>query len=239
MSQAWRLISGAIRSQTKRDFLCRPRIHGEVQPLFQRQIDASIDSATQQWALSRPFPQRARKGWGTDAKGLAQGRTPGGNGIARKNRSARGTAIGDYHSHEHYFANRNRIRNRFQNAQNRHVAAHNDRTPRISRFAVSWFAVCYCVGRLSVEAARRPRPAGALFLRRSDHGRLLPADLFEPPSVAPQCALLPHCGRGGSRRISRLQALPSQHWVGQSVGHWVRQSFGRAGRGNGPRSPIH
>jgi hypothetical protein len=26
-------------------------------------------------------------------------------------------AIGDYHSHEHYFANRNRIGNRFQHAQ--------------------------------------------------------------------------------------------------------------------------
>jgi len=39
------------------------------------------------------------------------------NRIARKNRSARGTAIGDYHSHEHYFANRNRIGNRFHHAQ--------------------------------------------------------------------------------------------------------------------------
>jgi hypothetical protein len=42
---------------------------------------------------------------------------PSENRIARKNRSARGTAIGDYHSHEHYFANRNRIGNRFQHAQ--------------------------------------------------------------------------------------------------------------------------
>jgi hypothetical protein len=42
---------------------------------------------------------------------------PSENRIARKNRSARGTAIGDYHSHEHNFANRNRIGNRFHHAQ--------------------------------------------------------------------------------------------------------------------------
>ena len=50
------------------------------------------------------------------AKALPRSWTAGVKGIARKNRSARGTAIGDYHSHEHYFANRNRIRNRFHNA---------------------------------------------------------------------------------------------------------------------------
>jgi hypothetical protein len=80
-------------------------------------------------------------GRGLRAKALARSRAPGGKGIARKNRSARGTAIGDYHSHEHYFANRNRIRNRFHDVQDRHAAARNDRARRISKCAVSWFAV--------------------------------------------------------------------------------------------------
>jgi hypothetical protein len=52
--------------------------------------------------------------------------------IARKNRSASGTAIGDYHFHEHRFANRKRIRNRFHDAQNRHDAARKTRARRIS-----------------------------------------------------------------------------------------------------------
>jgi hypothetical protein len=56
------------------------------------------------------------------AKALPRSRTAGVKGIARKNRSARGTVIGDYHSHEHCFASRNGIRNRFHNT---HDVAHN------------------------------------------------------------------------------------------------------------------
>ena len=80
------------------------------------------------------------------------------------------------------------------------------------------------MGRLRVEATRRTRPAGALFLCRRDHGRLLPADLLEPPPAARQRALLPHRGRGRGRRLSRLQALPSFDGVER---HCVGQLFGR------------
>jgi hypothetical protein len=45
---------------------------------------------------------------------------PSENRIARKNRSARGTAIGDYHSHEHSFATHIRIRERFRDARVAH-----------------------------------------------------------------------------------------------------------------------
>ena len=79
---------------------------------------------------------------------LPRSRVQAGNGIARKNRSARGTAIGDYHSHEHCFANRSRIRNRLPDAHDaahhaldRHATARKTRARRISSFAVSWFAV--------------------------------------------------------------------------------------------------
>jgi hypothetical protein len=100
------------------------------------------------WRFPTHFRKKRGKGWGTDAKALARARAPGGKGIARKNRSARGTAIGDYHSHEHYSANRNRLRTRFHNAHDvahgfldSHAAARKTRAQRISRFAPSWFEI--------------------------------------------------------------------------------------------------
>lgn len=63
--------------------------------------------------------------------------------------------------------------------------------------------------RRRLEAARRSRPARAVFLRRHDNRRLLPSGMRQPQAAAPERPLLSFCGRCTDRRLSSLPSLPT------------------------------
>src|SRR5580704_12937105 len=63
------MATKTVRGQAKRDLLCRTRIHGEIHPLCQCQIDTSIDSASQEWVLSHSFSQKSAEKCGARMRG--------------------------------------------------------------------------------------------------------------------------------------------------------------------------